>query len=97
MYSLLEILPFATKGVEVQPTMQNLAPKLTHLRVSIDVGPPTASYTMSTPLPKKVGFIYLYYSIVIVVFGVIFRVVQNRPNCLSRLMSLALRNKYINA
>ena len=53
MYSLLEILPLATKGVEVQPTMQNLAPKLTHLRVSIDVGPPTASYTMSTPLPRK--------------------------------------------
>ena len=85
----------ATKGVEVQPTMQNLAPKLTHLRVSIDVGPPTASYTMSTPLPRKVGFMYLYYSIVkdrSVVLGVIFRVVQNRPNCLSRLMSLALRN-----
>ena len=61
MYSLLEILPLATKGVEVQPTMQNLAPKLTHLRVSIDVGPPTASYTMSTPLPRKVGFIRMYF------------------------------------
>ena len=95
MYSLLEILPLATKGVEVQPTMQNLAPKLTHLRVSIDVGPPTASYTMSTPLPRKIGFMYLYYNIVkdsSVFFGVIFRVVQNRPNCLSRLMSLAVRN-----
>ena len=56
----LETLPLATKGVEVQPTMQNLAPKLTHLRVSIDVGPPTASYTMSTPLPRKVGFMYFY-------------------------------------
>ena len=65
MDSLLESLPLATKGVEVQPTMQNLAPKLTHLRVSIDVGPPTASYTMSTPLPRrrKVGFIRMYFHV----------------------------------
>src|SRR5688572_11791676 len=43
--------PSATSGVAAQPTIRYRAPNLTHRSDSTESGPPTPSYTRSTPRP----------------------------------------------